>query len=215
MLGEIAGEQTEIGFLGKAFHLLNDFFQPLPALLILVVNVINDEEVEFIRPILAFREHRPGPEAGREKAARAKAEHLPAGEFRPVDHDGFPGFHENRIALPFHHNLCCANCTRIKSALPAEPGNLHSSGIARESVVSQLREAGCQPAAKATTSKAGWQPAPRNWQTEILLEIQRLLCRNRRVTIRATLLENKDFSQRENDHVSVLASRFPGAIRSG
>src|SRR5207253_10159705 len=86
VLGEIAGQEAEIGPFLVALHLGDYFFKPLAAALVEIMDVIDHEEVKCRRAAGAVRQQGARPASGGQKAAGTEAEHLAAVELALLGH---------------------------------------------------------------------------------------------------------------------------------
>ena len=86
VLGEIAGQEAEIGPFLVALHLGDYFFKPLAAALVEIMDVVDHEEVKCRGVPGAFREESTRPASGGQQAAGTEAEHLAAVELVMLGH---------------------------------------------------------------------------------------------------------------------------------
>ena len=61
MIGQVAGEQAEVDLRLVSLHLPRDSLQPGTALLVDGMSIVDDDEVELLRPVFALGQEGPGP----------------------------------------------------------------------------------------------------------------------------------------------------------
>ena len=87
VVGEVAGEEAEVGFLLGGFHLGDDFLEELAAGLADVMQIVEDEEMEIQRLALAGEEGY-GADGGGEERSGGGAEKLATRERPDLEHGG-------------------------------------------------------------------------------------------------------------------------------